>query len=95
MSQYKLATYQSAQGPRAGLVVDEMIFDIAAATGRAAYVTMLDVLRDWDAARGPRDAATAARKTRRPGCAARHRAAAAGADAGGNFLRRAPISPTT
>ena len=51
MSQYKLATYESAQGPRAGLVVDETIFDLAAATGRASYVTMLDVLRDWDAAR--------------------------------------------
>src|SRR5712692_8673657 len=52
MSQYKLATYQSPQGPRAGLVVDETIFDLAAATGRPSYATMLDVLRDWDAARG-------------------------------------------
>jgi 2-keto-4-pentenoate hydratase/2-oxohepta-3-ene-1,7-dioic acid hydratase in catechol pathway len=51
MSQYKLATYQSPQGPRAGLIIDETIFDLAAATGRASYVTMLDVLRDWDAAR--------------------------------------------
>jgi len=51
MSQYKLATYQSPQGPRAGLVVDETIFDLAAATGRPSYATMLDVLRDWDAAR--------------------------------------------
>jgi 2-keto-4-pentenoate hydratase/2-oxohepta-3-ene-1,7-dioic acid hydratase in catechol pathway len=51
MSQYKLATYRSPQGPRAGLVVDETVFDLAAATGRASYVTMLDVLRDWDAAR--------------------------------------------
>src|SRR5690242_2018681 len=50
MSQYKLVTYQSAQGPRAGLVVDDTIFDLAAATGRPSYATMLDVLRDWDAA---------------------------------------------
>jgi 2-keto-4-pentenoate hydratase/2-oxohepta-3-ene-1,7-dioic acid hydratase in catechol pathway len=50
MSQYKLATYHSAQGPRAGIIVDEVIFDVAAATGRAAYATMLDVLRDWDRA---------------------------------------------
>src|SRR5262245_44849470 len=52
MSQYKLATYQSAQGPRAGLIVDDTIFDLAAATGRASYATMLDVLRDWGVARG-------------------------------------------
>ena len=51
MSQYKLATYQSPQGPRAGLIVDETIFDLAAATGRPGYATVLDVLRDWDAAR--------------------------------------------
>ncbi len=50
MSQFKLVTYQSPNGPRAGLVVGDAIFDIAAATGRASYVTMLDVLRDWPAA---------------------------------------------
>jgi 2-keto-4-pentenoate hydratase/2-oxohepta-3-ene-1,7-dioic acid hydratase in catechol pathway len=52
MPQWKLVTYQAAQGPRAGLLIGEKLFDIAAATGRASYVTMLDVLRDWDAARG-------------------------------------------
>lgn len=31
MSQHKLATYLSAQGPRAGLVIDDTIFDLAAA----------------------------------------------------------------
>ena len=35
MSQFKLVTYQSPNGPRAGLVVGDAIFDIAAATGRA------------------------------------------------------------
>jgi 2-keto-4-pentenoate hydratase/2-oxohepta-3-ene-1,7-dioic acid hydratase in catechol pathway len=63
MSQYKLATYETPQGPRAGLIIDETIFDLAAATGRAAYATMLDVLRDWDSARGAlADAATTAAK---------------------------------
>jgi 2-keto-4-pentenoate hydratase/2-oxohepta-3-ene-1,7-dioic acid hydratase in catechol pathway len=52
MAHYRLATYQSPQGPRAGLVIDDTIFDLAAATGRASYATMLDVLRDWEAARG-------------------------------------------
>ena len=51
MSSYKLVTYQSPQGPRAGLVVDDKVFDLAGATGRPSYATMLDVLRDWDAAR--------------------------------------------
>jgi len=51
MSRYKLVTYQSPQGPRAWLVVDDTVFDLAGATGRASYATMLDVLRDWDAAR--------------------------------------------
>jgi 2-keto-4-pentenoate hydratase/2-oxohepta-3-ene-1,7-dioic acid hydratase in catechol pathway len=63
MSQYKLATYQSAQGPRAGLVVDEVIFDAAAATGRAEYATTLAILRDWDRARTTlRDASAAPTK---------------------------------
>jgi 2-keto-4-pentenoate hydratase/2-oxohepta-3-ene-1,7-dioic acid hydratase in catechol pathway len=63
MSQWKLVTYQSPRGPRAGLLVDEKVFDIAVATGRAAYVTMLDVLRDWETARGIlQDAAASAAK---------------------------------
>lgn len=61
MSQYKLASYQAAQGARAGLVVGEMVFDVAAATGRPSYATMLDLLRDWDGARTVlRDAAARA-----------------------------------
>src|SRR5262249_5814168 len=51
MSQYRLVTYQSPHGPRAGLVVDDTVADLAAATGRAGYVSMLDVLRDWDTAK--------------------------------------------
>jgi len=52
MPQYKLATYQSPQGPRAGLVVGETIFDLAAITRQPTYVTMIDALRDWPSARG-------------------------------------------
>ena len=63
MSPYKLVTYQASQGPRAGLAVGETVFDLAAATGCPSYATMLDVLRDWDAARGLlTDAATNAAK---------------------------------
>lgn len=56
---YKLVTYQSPTGPRAGVLVDETIFDAAEATGRA-YSTMLGVLNDWPAARVMLKDATAA-----------------------------------
>ena len=35
MAGYKLATYQTADGPRAGLVVDDKVFDAAKLTGKA------------------------------------------------------------
>jgi 2-keto-4-pentenoate hydratase/2-oxohepta-3-ene-1,7-dioic acid hydratase in catechol pathway len=50
MASYKLLTYQSGKGPRAGLMVGDKVFDAAAATGRAAYATVLDILNDWRAA---------------------------------------------
>jgi 2-keto-4-pentenoate hydratase/2-oxohepta-3-ene-1,7-dioic acid hydratase in catechol pathway len=50
VSSYKLATFESKDGPRAGMVVDDRVFDIAALTGKTAYATMLGVLADWDAA---------------------------------------------
>jgi 2-keto-4-pentenoate hydratase/2-oxohepta-3-ene-1,7-dioic acid hydratase in catechol pathway len=49
---YKLATYKTAAGPRAGLVVDERLFDAAKLTGKAAYATVLGILEDWKSARG-------------------------------------------
>ena len=50
MAGYKLATYQSAEGPRAGAVVGDLVYDVAALTGQAKYVSVLDVLNDWDKA---------------------------------------------
>ena len=47
---YKLATFATADGPRAGAVIDDRIYDVAALTGRPAYATMLGVLADWPAA---------------------------------------------
>ena len=52
MAGYKLATYQSADGPRAGLVVDDKVFDAAKLTGKASYATVLGILDDWRAAQG-------------------------------------------
>jgi 2-keto-4-pentenoate hydratase/2-oxohepta-3-ene-1,7-dioic acid hydratase in catechol pathway len=62
MAGYKLATYQSAQGPRAGAVIGDLIYDVAALTGQAKYVTALDVLNDWDSAHKLLDAASKAPK---------------------------------
>jgi 2-keto-4-pentenoate hydratase/2-oxohepta-3-ene-1,7-dioic acid hydratase in catechol pathway len=52
MAGYKLATYQTADGPRAGLVVDDKVFDAAKLTGRPAYATVLGILNDWKTAQG-------------------------------------------
>jgi hypothetical protein len=50
MSSYKLVTFTAAEGPRAGMVANDRVYDIAALTGRPAYATMLGVLADWPAA---------------------------------------------
>jgi 2-keto-4-pentenoate hydratase/2-oxohepta-3-ene-1,7-dioic acid hydratase in catechol pathway len=47
MAGYKLATYQSMEGPRAGLVVGETVFDAAELTGQSSYATVLGILDDW------------------------------------------------
>ena len=52
MAGYKLATYQSADGPRAGLVVEDKLFDAAKLTKQANYATVMGILQDWRAARG-------------------------------------------
>jgi 2-keto-4-pentenoate hydratase/2-oxohepta-3-ene-1,7-dioic acid hydratase in catechol pathway len=52
MAAYKLATYQSSIGPRAGLVIDDKVLDAAKLTGKVAYATVLGILEDWRAAQG-------------------------------------------
>ena len=65
MSSYKLVTYQSPKGPRAGIVVDEKLFDAAALTRKAAYASMLDIINDWSSAKGTlKKAAAAAAKSK-------------------------------
>jgi 2-keto-4-pentenoate hydratase/2-oxohepta-3-ene-1,7-dioic acid hydratase in catechol pathway len=65
MASYKLATYQSAEGPRAGLVIGETLFDAAKLTGRPDYATVLGILNDWLTARAIlKKAAAAAGKAR-------------------------------
>ena len=59
MAGYKLVTYQSADGPRAGLVIDDKVYDAAKLTGKAAYATVLGIIEDWKAAQGVLKAAAA------------------------------------
>lgn len=44
---YKLVTYETAHGPRAGAVLNDAVFDLAEITGKPSYATMLGVLDDW------------------------------------------------
>src|SRR6202790_1427192 len=62
---YKLATYKSSDGPRAGLIVGDEVFDAAKLTGKAAYATVIGILADWKAAEGAlKKAAAGAAKSR-------------------------------
>lgn len=57
MESYRLVTYQAVQGPRAGVVMDEEVFDVAELTGRSSYATTLEVLNDWELAQALLDKA--------------------------------------
>ena len=47
---YKLATYKSSDGPRAGIIVGNDVFDAAKLTGKAGYATVMGIMADWKAA---------------------------------------------
>jgi 2-keto-4-pentenoate hydratase/2-oxohepta-3-ene-1,7-dioic acid hydratase in catechol pathway len=49
---YKLATYQAGSDARAGLVVGDQVFDVAAVTGKPAYASVVGILADWKSAEG-------------------------------------------
>ena len=59
---YKLATYRSSEGPRAGLVIGEEVFDAAKLTGKPAYSSVLGILEDWKTAEGALKKAAAKRR---------------------------------
>lgn len=62
---YKLATYRSSEGPRAGLVIGEEVFDAAKLTGKPAYASVIAILDDWKTAEGVlKQAAAKAAKSR-------------------------------
>ncbi len=94
---YKLATYKSAEGPRAGLIVGEDVFDVAKLTGKPAYATVLGILADWKAAEGALRKAAAARGQKPGQAAAAEKGQVAGADPGQRrrSIAPAPITPIT
>ena len=47
---YKLATYRTGEGPRAGIIIGDEVFDAAKLTGKAAYATVAGILADWKTA---------------------------------------------
>jgi 2-keto-4-pentenoate hydratase/2-oxohepta-3-ene-1,7-dioic acid hydratase in catechol pathway len=62
---YKLATYKTNEGPRAGMVIGDEVFDAARLTGEAAYAAVIGIIEDWKAAEGAlRKAAAGAAKSR-------------------------------
>jgi 2-keto-4-pentenoate hydratase/2-oxohepta-3-ene-1,7-dioic acid hydratase in catechol pathway len=61
MAGYKLATYQSMQGPRAGIVLEESVFDAAELSGQASYASVLGILEDWHRANDTLQSALAKR----------------------------------
>ena len=48
---YRLLSYVSKGQPRAGLLVNEAVYDLAAATRNAAWSSVLAVLNDWPKAK--------------------------------------------
>ena len=57
MPEYKLVTYASDHGGRAGMMVDGTVIDLAGATGHPGDESLLAVVRDWDAAQARLDKA--------------------------------------
>jgi len=47
MTGYRLATYQAANGPRAGIIIGDTVFDAANLTARPSYASVLGLLEDW------------------------------------------------
>ena len=51
MTGYKLLTYDAGDGPRAGILVGDTVYDVEAATGRPSDATVLGIAGDWAAAK--------------------------------------------
>jgi 2-keto-4-pentenoate hydratase/2-oxohepta-3-ene-1,7-dioic acid hydratase in catechol pathway len=51
MATFKLMTYETGEGPRAGMMCGGAAFDVAGATGEQRYESVLGILADWDRAK--------------------------------------------
>jgi 2-keto-4-pentenoate hydratase/2-oxohepta-3-ene-1,7-dioic acid hydratase in catechol pathway len=49
---YRLLSYNSATGPRAGIAVGDKVHDLATLVAKPAYGSVLGVLEDWATAKG-------------------------------------------
>jgi 2-keto-4-pentenoate hydratase/2-oxohepta-3-ene-1,7-dioic acid hydratase in catechol pathway len=51
MATFKLMTYETGEGPRAGIICGDAAFDVAGATGEQRYDSLMGILADWDRAK--------------------------------------------
>jgi 2-keto-4-pentenoate hydratase/2-oxohepta-3-ene-1,7-dioic acid hydratase in catechol pathway len=52
MASFRLMTYETGEGPRAGMICGDAAFDVASATGEPRYNSVLGILSDWQRAKG-------------------------------------------
>jgi 2-keto-4-pentenoate hydratase/2-oxohepta-3-ene-1,7-dioic acid hydratase in catechol pathway len=52
MTSFKLMTYETGEGARAGMMCGDQAFDVAGATGEQRYGSVTAILADWDRAKG-------------------------------------------
>jgi len=52
MATFKLMTYETGEGPRAGAICGGAAFDVAGATGEQRYGSVCGILADWGRAKG-------------------------------------------
>ena len=51
MATFRLMTYETGEGPRAGIMCGEVAFDVAGATGEQRYDALMGILADWERAK--------------------------------------------
>ncbi len=68
MTNYRLVTYRTPKGARAGVVIGDAVFEAAALTGERSHASVLGILEDWGRAQGAlaRAAAKAERRNATP-----------------------------
>jgi len=67
MATFKLMTYQTGEGPRAGMMCGGAAFDVAGATGEQRYHSVLGILADWGRSKDVLSAFAAGAGARRAG----------------------------